>query len=181
MKRLKSEPEPHPGWSKERRYQRVGCDLSARFFYRDRWHKAKLTTLSAGGAFVACAFQIKTDQVIWVEFEVEGASVSALSRVVWNTGTGRGEHQKLNPRGFAVEFESMETRDRVWVNRFVVRSLRILRALNYELNQPEPDEDKIRNLFLSLRPGDSLRINHIRKVVQDEFRHFRLRKIGYGK
>ena len=164
------------GWNKERRYQRTGCDLDAQFLYRDKWRPAKLITLSGGGAFVACSPRLKPNQVIFLEFGLEGGEVAAISRVVWHTGHN-GDRHRIYPPGFAVEFESMDSRDRALVNRFVIKSLRILRALIHELDQLEPDLDQIRSLFLIYRPEDSLRINHIRKVVREEYRHFRLRKI----
>lgn len=172
------EESAEAGWSKERRYQRAGCDLSARFLHQDKWRKARIITLSGGGAFLGCKHRVQKNQVIYLEFEMESHSISAISRVVWNSDRKRKNSDRwIYPPGFAVEFESMEGKERALVNHFVIRSLRVLRALKYELKQPALDRDQIRSLFLSLRPGDSLNLNHIRKIVQQEFRHFRLRKI----
>ncbi len=173
--------KPPEGWTKERRYQRTGCDLVARFLYQDRWRKARTTTLSGGGAFLACPVRVLPDQVIWVEIELEGYHVSAISRVVWNSRKKRiiGK-TKSYPPGFAVEFENMDGKNRLLVSRFVIKSLRMLRMLTHELEQPAPDRDKIRSLFISYRPGDSINLNHIRKIVKQEFRHYRLRRIEFG-
>lgn len=171
--------EPIPdGWLRERRYQRAECDLNGRYFHRDRWYPAKVITIGAGGAFVAGRYhKIKTDDLVHLVFDLEGKSISTISRVVWpNPKKLKNRTGFPYPPGFAVEFEKISGDSRADIDQFVKKSLRILRALVHELARLEPDRERISRLFLDMRPGDSTHLNHIRKIVKQEFRLFRLRK-----
>lgn len=175
-------PSHLDGRSKERRFQRTGCDLPARYIYEGRAHYARITTISAGGAYLACnPREVELNRVLELEFELDGELINAISRLVWiNRGLRNHLGGGLYAPGFAVEYERLSAEARAKIDAFVKRSLRILRALSFELSQRELDREKISHLFLSLRPGDSLHLNHIRKVVKQELRHYRLRKDEYS-
>ncbi len=104
-------------WPAERRFQRIGCDLNARFLYQDQWRPAKIITLSGGGAFLACKRRVKNNQVIYLEFDLDDQPISAISRVVWKKNGAPPNNHFSYPPGFAVEFESMEGKERVSVNQ----------------------------------------------------------------
>ena len=167
------------GWAKERRFQRSESDLEAEYFFRGKWHPAKTITISAGGAYLACrAHKIRENDLIDLVIVLEGLTIITISRVVWVNPLKMKTNQGFPyPPGFAVEFEKISGEMRAAIDQYVKKSLRTLRALVYELNLPVSDREKIIRLFISLRPGDSTRLNHIRKVVKQEFRHFRLRKL----
>ncbi len=173
--KFKSTPS---GWTKERRFQRSGCDLPAYYSVQGSWKPARIITISAGGAFLACKPEkIQKDKIIEVQFQINDKTISALGRVVWiNPRKMKNRTGFPYPPGFAVEFERISAEERAEIDQFVKKNLRILRTIAYELTQPNPDREKIKELFLKLRPEDSLHLNHIKKVVKYELRHFRIRK-----
>jgi len=174
-KSLKTIPE---GWKKERRYQRAGCDLPAYYLLNKSWKPARAITISAGGAFLACLpKKIQKEQIIQIQLLINDRIITALSRVVWiNPQKMKNRSGYPYPPGFAVEFEQISGEDRAELDHLVKKTLRMLRALNFELNRTPQDREKIKNLFSQLRPGESLHLNHIKKVVRLESRHFRVRK-----
>ena len=170
-------PSHLEGRNKERRFQRASCDLPARYIYEGRAHYARIITISAGGAYLACnPRKTGLNRVLELEFELEGELINAIGRLVWiNRGLRNHLRGSLSPPGFAVEYERLNNEARAKIDSFVKRSLRILRALSFELSQSELNRERISHLFLVLRPGDSVHLNHIRKVVKQELRHYRLR------
>jgi hypothetical protein len=185
MKEKKQAPAAcdQEGWSKERRFQRSECDIDSKYYFHGKWHNGKTITISAGGAYLACrAPRIKANDLIDLFFYFDGLTVPTISRVVWvNPMRMKNGEGFTYPPGFAVEFEKISGELRAELDQFVKKSLRTLKALVYELRLPEIDHDKITHMFLSLRPGDSTRLSHIRKVVRHDFRHFRLRKLDTAK
>jgi hypothetical protein len=181
MGKQKQQPESKvkEGWAKERRFQRSESDLEAEYYFRGKWHPAKTITISAGGAYLACrAPKIRDNDLIDLVFILEGMTIITISRVVWvNSKKMRPNQGFPYPPGFAIEFEKITGEMRAAVDQYVKKSLRTLKTLVYELSLPIADREKIIRLFISLRPGDSTRLNHIRKIVKQEFRHFRLRKM----
>lgn len=181
MKKEKPAPKSEfkEGWAKERRYQRSECDLSVKYYFHGKWHPGKAITISAGGAYLACrAPKLKGNDLIDLVLLLEGLTIPTISRVVWaNPQKMKNNEGFPYPPGFAVEYEKIPGELRAEIDQFVKKSLRTLKTLVYELKLPDTDREKISRLFLELRPGDSTRLNHIRKVVKQEFRHFRLRKL----
>jgi len=80
------------------------------------------------------------------------------------------------PVGFGVEFDQLTQEDREVIDSFVRRKLRILRGIAYELRHSPRNVPRIKSLFSEIHPDESQHLNHIRKVVSEELRYFRLRK-----
>ncbi len=166
-------------WDTERRFQRAPCSFPGTYACGGKTSPVRVTTLSIGGGFFACrtrppsgsdfAFAIRlSDQYL----------IRGRGMVIWNSSRKKsipGIKEKLPP-GFGVEFTELREEDREVIDSFVRRKLHILRHIAHELKQDPRDSVKIKSLFSEIHPDHSQHINHIRKVVTEELRYFRLRR-----
>jgi hypothetical protein len=163
----------------ERRFQRAPCSFPVRFFFGDTSSTAEAKSLSMGGGYFASKHRPPPGTEISFIIELsEKQRVRGKGMVVWNSDINNAvlKGGRKAPLGFAVEFKSLGKHDRHLIDSFVKRRLRIVRSIAYELNQADRDTRKIKGLFSEIHPDQSLHLNHIRKVVREELRYFRIRK-----
>jgi hypothetical protein len=162
----------------ERKFQRASCRVPARFRVPGQAaRRAELLTIGIGGAFLATPRPPTVGAAVHLDFTLDAHHFRLPAWVAWNSRENlsyrRWPHRRA---GFAAEFENLSLLDREVLDRYVRHRNRAFRLLAFELNRPDPDPALIKAIFRQLCPGQSSHARHIRKIVQHELRHFRLRK-----
>jgi len=162
----------------ERKFQRASCRAPARFHLAGQaGRRAEVLTIGIGGAFVATPRPPAVGAALQLEFALDFHRFRLHARVAWNSRENSSYRLGPNRRaGFAAEFESLSLAEREVVDRYVRHRNRAFRLLAFELDRPDPDPALIKAIFRQLCPGESSHARHVRKTVQHELRHFRLRK-----
>lgn len=162
----------------ERQYQRASCACPGRFQADGQAaRKVKIITLSIGGVFIADPRPAAAGQDGKLEFLLEARRIRGRGRVVWNSRDNPDYRNGTKRRaGFALAFDDLAPADREAIDRYVRHRTRAFRVLALELEREDPDPALIRAIFRQLCPAESSHIRHIRKIVREEMRHFRLRK-----
>ena len=164
--------------SLERRYQRASCDFPADFVWGTINHNARIKVLSIGGCFLAGDVIVPPQEEVELSFNMGPGSkrVKCRGKVVWISEKGVPVSGDEKYKGFAVEFKRMYPEDRAIIDDYVKKQNRIFKTINHELNKSKPDKALIKELFARVYPEDSTHLNHIKKVVREELRYFRLRR-----
>lgn len=167
-----------PAGGPERRFQRASCRSPASFRLPGQPAQAALITIvSLGGVFVNIARPPARGAVLQLDFILDSRRIRARGRVAWNSRDNPAYRRRPHARaGFAAEFEELAPQDREAVDRYVRHRVRAFRLLAFELQRADLDPDLVRAIFRQLCPAESSHLRHIRKIVQQELRHFRLRK-----
>lgn len=165
--------------SPERRFQRAPCSFPGAVSWQGKSSPVEVVSLSIGGAYFVCSTQVPAGgEVSFAVRMSDQCLIRGRGRVIWNSIHNRAVRRsrlKL-PVGFGVEFDQLTQEDREVIDSFVRRKLRILRGIAYELRHSPRNVPRIKSLFSEIHPDESQHLNHIRKVVSEELRYFRLRK-----
>lgn len=165
--------------SPERRFQRAPCSFPCAFSLLGNSSPAEVISLSIGGAYFACQARPSVNSEVTFAIRMsDHCLIRGKGKVIWSVGKKK-KIQKADIRlqpGFGVEFDQLSREDHEVIDAFVRRKLRILRSISHELNYKPRNVDKIKSLFSEIHPDESQHLNHIKKVVNQELRFFRLRK-----
>ncbi|MFO8057529.1 MAG: PilZ domain-containing protein [bacterium] len=161
---------------KLRRYQRTSCDIPAEFHWGTIYHSARIKVLSIGGCFLATDVKIPLEEKVHLSFRLkpEDAPVTCECKVVWITRRGIKVRGEKACQGFALEFEKIYPEDRSRIDELVRGNIRTIKAIEHELDKKNPDKKMIKELFQTLRPGESTHLSHIKKTCREEKRFYRL-------
>ena len=167
-----------PAGGPERKSQRASCRAAASFrLPGQRATAALITTVSLGGAFVKSPRPPARGTVLLLEFALDAHRIRTRGRVVWNSRDNPAYRRRPHAQaGFGAEFEDLSSQDHEFLDRYVRHRMRAFRLLAFELERQDLDPDLVRAIFRQLCPAESSHLRHIRKIVQQELRHFRLRK-----
>jgi hypothetical protein len=163
----------------ERRFQRAPCSFPGAVSWHGNSSQVKVISLSIGGAYFACSTQPPAGGELSFAIRMsDQCLIQGRGRVIWNSVHNRAFRRgKLRlPAGFGIEFDQLTQEDHEVIDSFVRRKLRILRGIAYELRHTPRNVSRIKSLFSEIHPDESQHLNHIRKVVSEELRYFRIRK-----
>ncbi len=162
----------------ERKYQRATSDFPAKFTWGAARNVGVAAVLSMGGCFIASDAIIPQGEELDVEIDMspEFTPLHCRAAVVWTEKRGVKIRGGERSRGFAIEFLRIFPEDREKIEEYVRSQTRVFKAIDHELKKKRPDLAIVKELFAAERPGESTHLNHIRKVVSEELKYFKLRK-----
>jgi hypothetical protein len=163
---------------KERKYQRASCRFATVIHHHGQDIPAQMNTVGLGGCYLTTPFSPMMGEKLDLDifFDPDKPPLPCIARVVWNREQIPPELKKKYPKGFAVEFFRMDPEHKELIDMYVRRMVRVIRNLVHELESEKPDIARIKSQFHEICPKESTHLSHIRKVINEEMKHFRLRK-----
>ncbi len=162
----------------ERRYQRASCLFPAEFTWGTVTHRGMILSIGLGGCFIGSKVLVPLHEKLDLVFYMEGDlnPIKCRSKVAMISKTGVHALGKIKRKGFGLEFLKIFPEDRQKLEEYVQHQIRIFKTIDHELGKIKRDTPLIKELFASVRPDESIHLNHIKKVTRENMKLFKLRK-----